>query len=219
MLNLIIKDILVQKKTLLFALGYCFSLVFAFQTMEGVTPVVATTAVVYLLIQYSFAYEDKNKSDIMLNSLPVSRKEIVLAKYLSIFVYLGLAVLAYMVATLLVSAIKIPIRVEFLSLQGITISLLLVSLMSSIYLPIIFRIGYLRAKMFNMVLFLLFFFIPMGVVSLLKNPEYSTAIDDIIRKLSSWSDWQIASMLAAIALILLSFSYSISLSIYKNREF
>jgi ABC-type transport system involved in multi-copper enzyme maturation permease subunit len=187
--------------------------------MEGVTPVAATTAVVYLLIQYSFAYEDKNKSDIMLNSLPVSRKEIVLAKYLSIFVYLGLAVLAYMVATLLVSAIKIPIRVEFLSLQGITISLLLVSLMSSIYLPIIFRIGYLRAKMFNMVLFLLFFFIPMGVVSLLKNPEYSTAIDDIIRKLSSWSDWQIASMLAAIALILLSFSYSISLSIYKNREF
>ena len=219
MLNLIIKDILVQKKTLLFSLGYCFFLVFAFQTMEGVTPVAATTAVVYLLIQYSFAYEDKNKSDIMLNSLPVSRKEIVLAKYLSIFVYLGLAVLAYMVATLLVSAIKIPIRVEFLSLQGITISLVLVSLMSSIYLPIIFRIGYLRAKMFNMILFLLFFCIPMGLASLYKNPKYSTAIDDIIRELSSWSDWQIASMLAVIALLILSFSYSISLNIYRNREF
>ena len=35
MLNLIIKDILVQKKTLLFALGYCFFLVFAFQTWRG----------------------------------------------------------------------------------------------------------------------------------------------------------------------------------------
>ena len=55
MLNLIIKDLLVQKKSLLFALGYCFFLVFVFQGLEGVIPLAATTAMVYLLIQYSFA--------------------------------------------------------------------------------------------------------------------------------------------------------------------
>lgn len=219
MLNLIIKDILVQKKTILFAVGYCFFLVFAFQSLEVVTPIAATTAIVYLLIQYSFAHEDKNNSETMLNSLPVSRKDIVLAKYLSIFVYIGLAMLAYMVATLVVITVRIPIKVEFLSLQGITITFLMVSLMASIYMPVIFKFGYLKAKIFNMVMFLFFFFIPMGLASLYQNPKYNSLISDFIRGFATWSDWQIASLLAAIALIILSLSYCISLSIYKNREF
>ena len=110
MLNLILKDLLVQKKSLLFALGYCFFLVFAFQSLQGAAPIAATVAVVYLLTQYSFTYEDKNKSETMLNSLPISRRDIVLAKYLSIFIYIGLAMVAYMFATLVVMAVKIPVR-------------------------------------------------------------------------------------------------------------
>ncbi|HZJ57657.1 MAG TPA: ABC-2 transporter permease [Clostridia bacterium] len=219
MYNLIIKDILVQKKSLLFALGYCFFLVFAFQSLEGVTPIAASTVVVYFLIQNSFAYEDKNKSEIIINSLPISRKEIVLAKYLSIFVYIGLAIVAYMIATLTVKVVRVPVKVEFPDLKDVTITLLLVSLMNSIYMPIIFRIGYLKAKIFNMVMFLLFFFIPMGVASLYENPKYSAGISDITGIISSFSDWQIAALLAAISLMLLFFSYSISLGIYKNREF
>lgn len=219
MLNLILKDLLVQKKSILFALCYCFFLVFAFQSLEGAAPVAATTAIVYLLTQYSFAYEDKNKSEIMLNSLPISRKDIVLAKYLSIFLYIGLAMVAYMFATLIVMAIKIPIKVQFISLQGITITLFLVSLMASLYLPIIFKFGYLKAKMFNMVMFLLFFFIPMGVVSFYQNSEYTSSIDNILTGMATWSDWQIASLIVGISLLMMALSYYISVTIYNKREF
>jgi len=219
MLNLILKDLLVQKKSLLFALGYCFFLVFAFQSLQGAAPIAATVAVVYLLTQYSFTYEDKNKSETMLNSLPISRRDIVLAKYLSIFIYIGLAMVAYMFATLVVMAVKIPVKVQFISLQGITITLFLVSLMASMYLPIIFKFGYLKAKMFNMVMFLLFFFIPMGVVSLYQRPEFTPSIDKILTSMVTWSDWQIASLLIGIALLMLSISYYISVGVYYNREF
>ena len=54
MLNLIIKDILVQKKSILFALGYCFFLVFAFQSLEQAGPIAANIAVVYILLINSF---------------------------------------------------------------------------------------------------------------------------------------------------------------------
>ena len=219
MLNLILKDLLVQKKSMLFAFGYCFFLVFAFQGLDGTAPVGAATAVVHLLIQYSFAHEDKNKSEIMLNSLPISRKDIVIAKYLSIFLYIGLAMVAYMLATLIVMAIKIPVKVHFLSIENITTTLFIVSLMTSSYLPVVFKLGYLKAKMFNIVMFLLFFFIPMGLLSLSQNPEFALSISKTLDGFANWSDWQIATLIAGISLLMMFISCCISIRIYNNREF
>lgn len=219
MLNLIVKDILVQKKSILFALFYCFFLVFAFQSLEQAGPIAANIAVVYVLLTNSFAYEDKNKSDIMLNSLPISRKDIVLAKYLSIFVYMCLAILAYMSATLVVKALRIPINIALLSLEGVTTAFLSVILMTSIYLPIIFKFGYIKAKLFNIAMFLLFFFVPTILLNIYNNPKYTQSINSFLEKLTSWQDWQIASLLASLSLLLLFTSYSISVHIYRNREF
>lgn len=219
MFNLVIKDILVQKKSILFALGYCFFLVFAFQSLEQAGPIAANIAVVYILLINSFGYEDKNKSDIMLNSLPISRRDIVLAKYLSIFVYMGLAILAYMGSSLLVKALRIPIDVVLLSLEGVTTAFLIVALMSSIYIPIIFKFGYIRAKLFNLVMFLLFFFVPTIIVNLYNNPKYHQYFVSFFQGLSSWKNWQIASLLIALSLLILSISYLISINIYKKREF
>lgn len=219
MFNLVIKDILVQKKSILFALGYCFFLVFAFQSLEQAGPIAANIAVVYILLINSFGYEDKNKSDIMLNSLPISRRDIVLAKYLSIFVYMGLAILAYMGSSLLVKALRIPIDVVLLSLEGVTTAFLIVALMSSIYLPIIFKFGYIKAKLFNLVMFLFFFFVPTIIVNLYNNPRYHHYFVNFFQEFASWKNWQIASLLIAFSLLILSISYSISVSIYKKREF
>lgn len=219
MFNLVIKDILVQKKSILFALGYCFFLVFAFQSLEQAGPIAANIAVVYILLINSFAYEDKNKSEIMLNSLPISRRDIVLAKYLSIFIYMGLAILSYTGSSLLVKTLRIPINVVLLSLEGVTTAFLIVALMSSIYLPIIFKFGYIKAKLFNLVMFLFFFFVPTIIVNLYNNPRYHHYFVNFFQEFASWKNWQIALLLIAFSLLLLSISYSISLNIYKKREF
>ena len=155
----------------------------------------------------------------MLNSLPISRRDIVLAKYLSIFVYMGLAILAYMGSSLLVKALRIPIDVVLLSLEGVTTAFLIVALMSSIYLPIIFKFGYIKAKLFNLVMFLFFFFVPTIIVNLYNNPRYHHYFVNFFQEFVSWKNWQIALLLIAFSLLILSISYSISVSIYKKREF
>ena len=187
--------------------------------MEGTAPVAATIAVVYLLIQYSFAYDDKNKSEIMLNSLPISRKDIVLAKYLSVLLYIGLATVAYMFATLVIKMINIPLNVQFLSLQTISISFFIVSLMASFYLPVVLKYGYLKSKMFNIVMFLLFFFIPMGIISLNQKPGFSLSVNMSLKDAISWSNWQITLLVIGFSLLMMCVSCFISINIYNNREF
>ena len=74
MLRLVIKDILIQKKTFYWC-TYLFDICyFAFQGLEGNAYTAAIVAFSYLMVMGAFSHDDKNKSDIMLNSLPIKRK-------------------------------------------------------------------------------------------------------------------------------------------------
>lgn len=88
MLNLVMKDIIVQKKSIAFAVLYIFFFIVAFQSVGEMTFTCAITAFSYILVMGGFAYDDKNKADIMLNSLPLKRYNIVLAKYISLLTLL-----------------------------------------------------------------------------------------------------------------------------------
>ncbi|HAA43542.1 MAG TPA: ABC-2 transporter permease, partial [Ruminiclostridium sp.] len=66
MLRLVIKDILIQKKTFIGALIYLIFVIFAFQGLEGNAYTAAIVAFSYLMVMGAFAYDDKSKSDIML---------------------------------------------------------------------------------------------------------------------------------------------------------
>jgi len=194
-------------------------MIFTFQSFEQGAPVAANVAVVYILLLNSFAYEDKNKSEIMLNSLPISRSDIVLAKYLSILVYMGLATVSYISSNLIVKALGISVNIVQLSLEGMTAAFLAVALMTSIYLPIFFKFGYIKARLFNLLIFLLFFFGPPLLVNVYNNPKYQNSILSFIEGLATWKDWQIAAILFGFSLLILAISYWISINIYKNREF
>jgi ABC-2 type transport system permease protein len=185
MLNLILKDILIQKKSVLFAFGYCFFLIFAFQSLEDMGFVSATIVVVYILILSAFAYEDKNKTEVMLNSLPISRRDIILSKYLSVFVFTGLGLIAYMAAATVVKLINLPLYVSSISLPGIIGLLIAVTFMASIYFPVIFKFGYIKSKLFNVVIFLFFFFVPNLIMEFCLNNPDNKAIADMIHALQS----------------------------------
>jgi len=95
MLNLIIKDMIIQKKTFLYVLLYSVFISFAFSSLKPIgvglyvlNPVITT----YFLITYALIYDDKNKSEIILNSLPLSRVDIVISKYISIFVFAAIGI-------------------------------------------------------------------------------------------------------------------------------
>jgi ABC-2 type transport system permease protein len=100
MFNLLIKDLLIQKKSLWYLLFYILILllVFTSTSMDGDIAVVlyatCTCFIGYLLIAGACSYDEQNRSEVFLNSLPITRKDIVLSKYLSIFVYTVIGLVA-----------------------------------------------------------------------------------------------------------------------------
>ncbi|HOQ37850.1 MAG TPA: ABC-2 transporter permease [Acetivibrio sp.] len=218
MLNLLIKDILVQKKTFIGALFYLVFFVVAFQSLEMNMFTAAIVAFVYLLVIGGFAYDDKSKSDIMLNSLPIKRENIVMSKYISLFVYIAIGTIAYIAVSFVISLLNTPIKTYPVTIELIVSAVLAVSLLNSISFPLIFKLGYVKAKVFNMIFFLTFLFgVPLLIDFVSKaDSEVTTAVGTF---LLNQSDVAIASELLALSLVFLLISYGISVRLYKKREF
>jgi ABC-2 type transport system permease protein len=108
MFNLVLKDILIQKKTFVLGLFYIPIMAIAFQ--HSVTSMIPAGIVglTYIVLITACAYDDKYKTDIMLNSLPLHRNSIVLARYMSLFLYYVIGVLDYVLFTAVISTPHIP---------------------------------------------------------------------------------------------------------------
>ncbi|KGR76306.1 ABC-2 transporter permease [Ureibacillus sinduriensis] len=82
MLNLIRKEIVLQKKTLMIMLPLLFVFLF-----EGISSIWIGVIFCIPLIMQSFSIEERSSIQLLLNSLPYTRKEIVSSKYLGAFVF------------------------------------------------------------------------------------------------------------------------------------
>ncbi|WP_139903702.1 ABC-2 transporter permease [Clostridium thermarum] len=218
MFSLIIKDLLLLKKMVVFVVVYMLVLFFAFKDMPQAALYTGIVGSTYVLVATSLAYDDKNNSDIVLNSLPLSRSEIVLAKYLQIFLY---ALVGSSIFTIIVSILKLlnidtgGIKIGF---DTIATAIFSVVLMNSIYFPFFYKLGYIKSKYVNFVLFFTFFFLMQNLVKNIvctENPSLLKAID-IFRGLS-------VNLLALLtlggAVVIAVISYSLSLKFYRAREF
>ncbi|NLP13701.1 MAG: ABC-2 transporter permease [Clostridium sp.] len=218
MLSLVIKDILVQKKTFVGALFYLVFFVFVFQSLEGNMYTAAIVAFAYLLVMGGFAYDDKSKSDIMLNSLPIKRENVVMAKYISIFAYIAIGTIAYIVITFGISTLNMYVKTYPVTLELIVGAVFAVSLLNSISFPLIFKLGYTKARVLNMILFISIFFGAPLLVNFFSKPN-SEFITAVVNFLKNQSDVAIASGLLALSFLFLLISYMISVKLYKGRDF
>lgn len=217
MFNLVLKDFLIQKKGLIFSLIYCivFTIMFQAQSNASLVFVAVPSVVAFLLIQYACAYDDKNKSYVMLNSLPISRKDIVISKYISmlIFILVGIAmtiVLTTLLQLMGLNKIGRGIRVE--EIIGCFSSIII---LSSIYFPMYFKLGYLKAKYVNTALVLIAFFFPALII---KDITSKSVPPKFITYLSTQPDWLIGSATLGIVLTILIISVITSLQLYKNKD-
>ncbi|WKV08575.2 ABC-2 transporter permease [Thermoanaerobacterium sp. CMT5567-10] len=217
--NLILKDILIQKRTFLLGIVYILIMILSFQQSGSPMFSASVTAFSYIMVQSACAYDDKNKSDILLNSLPLNRNTIVIARYISTFIFAAIAVVYYILLTGIIKILELPFKVYPVSLEGIIGTLFALILVSGIYFPIFFKVGYIKSKIVN---FVLFFgvFIGGGILlpELIENKN-KAFIQGAIQFLSNQSDMQIAVEIFAIMILLLIISYVFSLKFYRKREF
>lgn len=219
MFRLIYKDIAIQKKSLLFAFGYMFFFVAIFQSQPHMMFSTAMVAITYILVMGGFALDDQAEADTFLNSLPVTRKKLVAAKYFSLVLFFLFGTVCYALLYRLLQLTELPIQMGAITAEYLVGAMVAVSLINAIYFPILFKIGYHRAKIFN---FLLFFGVFFGLSFLLSKMQ-GNAAPEILRKLESFINQQpdilLTGMFLAMVAMLLLISFSLSLYFYKRRDF
>lgn len=222
MFNLIIKDIAIQKKTLLYTLLYAIFAPIAFFSMAPngfglyVFPPMAIT---YIFISFAANYDEKNKSEIVLNSLPLKRNDIVISKYISIFVFAIIGIIYAILIGFIGKATGLPMFSRSISFLDIVSVFTAVCIFSSIFFPVYFKFGYIKMNFFNVILVMLIIFVPSSVIEYAtENPNniFVIKINYFINNTSSFTHNSLALL---IGLIFFFISLMISIRIYKNKEF
>lgn len=222
MSTLILKDLLNVKKVLAFVLVYGLIMIVAFQNIPDAPLTASTVAVSYLLMLQACVRDDKNKSEIMLNSLPLKRKTIVAAKYLTVFLYAALGLVSYLIAHMLVKTTGIPVHVFPLSLGGTVGVVIAAILMSSLYYPVYFKFGYLKSNIYGTVVFFAFFFsrgLILDAIKRLANSPLPQSVELVVQWLSRQSEYSLAFIMLIIGLAFMGMSYLLSVRFYSGREF
>jgi len=83
MINLILKDVLIQKKIILFYIATL--IIYLLAGVPSLIPLGFLYSVIFIL--NAFAYDEKDNANILLNSLPYTRKEIVSSKYIGSLIF------------------------------------------------------------------------------------------------------------------------------------
>ncbi|NMH70092.1 ABC-2 transporter permease [Bacillus sp. RO3] len=201
MFNLIRRDVILQKRQLLIFLP--FILVFIFLNV----PPVLVILVACIFIPYNtYAYDEKAETNILLNSLPYTRKEIIASRYLG--------AVAYMFLSIGLASFSLYMFNKTFTIMDIVIGGGLFLLFGALTFPIfyIFKPGYITT--FVLISFILLTWISQPVTSFILGhlPVITEFVDNL-----SMTFIYIATTIAILSLY--GISWGVSTLIYLRKEF
>ena len=169
----------------------------------------------------TFSYDEMSKSNKYILTLPVTRKEIVLEKYVLAIGATILGSLLGFVLTLLIGNMMNYVRpdnvidINIDTLLSTTIGGLFgVSLIQAIQIPSIFKWGAEKGRIQMFIVLFVIALIGAGVGFLIKESGLSVDIGKLENTLKSFG-WII---LVILSFIIYFISYKVSYKIYKNKE-
>lgn len=222
MINLVLKDVAIQKKMLIFAFFYTVLESVCFNSMapNGLALyVIAPIITNYLFISNAVTYDEKNKSEIVLNSLPLKRVDIVIAKYISIFVFIIIGIIYSILLGFIEKSIGLSIFYSSISLLDIVLVLTSACIFGSIFFPLYFKFGEAKMKIYNMIIFILFLFLPIYIANYATEYPKNILVQKFTFFLINTSSLIQNCLALIIGLIIFLFSLMLSIHIYKNKEF
>ena len=218
MFYLIKKDILMQKRTVKLSIIYILLFTIFISKNEPIGLTIGILSVTYMLALGSSALEDKNNSDKMLISLPIKRQIIVMSKYVSVYVFAFFAIivcfLIYFIASLFYPSFIQPITME-----GLMAAIISITLFSSVSYPLIFKYGYMKSKMANLIVFFVLVFGGSELVNYSSQNNKLTLNQNILTNFNNRTDVEILIILMVPLALILIISYFLSLTFYNKREF
>lgn len=218
MYHLIKKDFFMQKRQLMIAVLLTVFFSFTLSNMGTSGFIIGILAITYQLVFGASALEDKNNSDIILNSLPIKKNTIVLSKYVSIYVFTAYAIILYGFISIIDNVLKLPLNVPF-TFTGLMGALAVVTLHCSISFPLLFKYGYIKSKIANLFVFFVFVFGGTAMVKYWSQGNQAMMEQNPIALFSGNSNVEAIIVSLIPLLIILISSYFMSLAFYTKREF
>lgn len=220
MYNLVIKEFLLQKKYMiiyvLYGIGIAVAACFTPGIVSNFFYVFYITTASYLSVMYSNGYEMRGQSEVMLNSLPVNREQIINAKY----IYLQILIILYSILIFIFSFVARIINkssTAAFSINMYVISFIVLGLVFSIYYPLYFKLGREKLRVVTLFFYLIIFVSPEFYSKAAINPEKYHLVK-VLTFVTNNSNLVLISLSAVVILLLIA-SSSISARIYKNKEF
>jgi hypothetical protein len=179
----------------------------------------AAFSIAFILAVSVPSLEARNHTDVIVNSLPVLRTEVVRVKYLSAFVFTLLALLIVALMGLLVHLLPLPWAVPLITWPNIVIAFISMALIISFYYPVFYKFYNNVIVLFtNIILFQLVFFMPVYMESFFNNHSDAPWIRQLLL-LTAQSPWVLPVGGAGFAVLLLLVSYRLTIEIYNRRDF
>lgn len=208
MYNLILKDFRLQKLIMLF---YLVIICFFVMTFGSFCLMVVLAASSYVInLHY---YDAKNNSHKFINSLPYSRKSIIMSKYIGAMIFTLILVLFSLLIQAVIRFVFPTYGGQIANPQAIVISILTVMLFTSLYLPFFYRFTnkYLIAAV--SIIFPVF-------IVLWRAITANVNITDLVYSVTTQFSINQLIILASIVTVLIFIgSYFLTVRIYQRTDF
>ena len=219
MLNLVKKDLKLSKKINIFAVIYALfiatmGLIMPDHPVANILYVLGIIILIFVSVIYTNGYDDKYKSEIILNSFPIARRNIVRGKYTTLVIYIIIGCSAVLIFTNIILKLGIITNGRSASIWNAIFAANISLIFYSIYYPFYFKLGE-GLRSFNTILWILMTVSPAIISKSFKKLEEIGYLGKIL----SIDINKINLYLLIFALIMFYISLQISKKIYMGKEF
>ncbi|MEH7342534.1 ABC-2 transporter permease [Bacillus sp. JJ1532] len=202
MFNLIRKDIILQKNTLLILLPILFIYLFLSTSTIWVGIIFCIA-----IIMQSFSMDEKSSSHLLLNSLPYTRKEIVSSKYIGACVFTFLTLVTIFIG-------HFVIHREIIQWE----QLLLITGIVTVFISFAFPFSYLFKSQYLMIASIVVFALYLIIVNSFI-PDINDRLREVIQWVLSFDNSLLYLGVILSVVLLYIFSWMLSIRIYSRKVF
>lgn len=174
MLKLVVKDLYLLRKSNIFIILYSLFMSIIGMFQNGVAYFLFPMCIfmmVYVTSFYINSYDDKNDTEVYFVSLPINKKDIVRAKYLSLILYIILFGISIIIFTNAIKALDSYLVLNILNGKPANIWNIIGALISilffySFYYPFYFKFGGNKLRMANSLIFMVIVLLPAALSKL-----------------------------------------------------
>ncbi len=216
MVQLLIKDIRIQKKFI--ALGFVFVGCFFFLlgAFEGLPLAVPAALFSHFLIVVASKSDEKNNNGRMLASFPLRRTDIVNSKYVGIALFMAIAFALTSLWRWLAGIVLPTQELPWYSTQSTLIVLLVLLVFYAIYFPLFFAAGSRLAQVLDLIVI---FAVGGAILIVLRISEWTGInVGSVIQNLLEAETLPFSLWTLGAGLVLLILSWSLSLYVYKGKK-